>query len=185
MFKKGAAMWEPETRTSLRKFLGTEQQQTVYVGEQTGELMSLELIWREEPGTVTKASVYVDSQASLKALKSNKPVSGHQLADAIHEAHERVLAKHPGAEITFRWIAVHKDCPGNKAADQEAKLASDAEHNSPREDLPAMLQTQLKWSKSAMGMGIMKQLKAAASTTLRSSKQWEALQRIDPSMPST
>lgn len=36
-----------------------------------------------------------------------------------------------------------------------------------------------------MDMGVMRRLKKAVTTTLRSSKQWHALQKIDPSMPST
>lgn len=42
-----------------------------------------------------------------------------------------------------------------------------------------------EWSKSVMEMGVMKGLKAKAATTLRTSTQWDMLQKIDPSMPST
>ncbi|KZP15904.1 hypothetical protein FIBSPDRAFT_685577, partial [Athelia psychrophila] len=44
MFKRGAEAWDEEEQTSLRKYLGSEEEQTVYVGEQAGELMSLELL---------------------------------------------------------------------------------------------------------------------------------------------
>lgn len=138
MFKRGAAVSDPEIQMSLRKFLGSEEEQTVYVVEQAGELMSLELLWREDKGEVGEALVYIDSQAVLKALQSNKPVSGHQLVDAIHSAYDRVMQKHTTACITFRWITAHKDCIGNEVADKRAKMASSAEHDSPRDDLPEM-----------------------------------------------
>lgn len=44
--------------TSLQKFLGSEEEQTVYIGEQAGELMALELIWGEEEDTVESISLY-------------------------------------------------------------------------------------------------------------------------------
>lgn len=131
------------------------------------------------------ASIFVDSQASLRALESNKPVSGHQLADEVHEAYERVMKKHPRAQITFRWVAAHKMCAGNEEADRLAKLASDGEHNSPPEELPTMLRRPLPWNKSAKDMGMMRNLKARAAVVLRTSKQWAGLVKIDPSMPST
>lgn len=61
-------------------------------------------------GQVREASIYIDSQAVLKVLHSNKPVPRHQLADTIHRAYDRVLQKHPTTCITFRWITAHKDC---------------------------------------------------------------------------
>lgn len=42
-----------------------------------------------------------------------------------------------------------------------------------------------KWSKSVMEMGMVKKLKEKATLTLRASKQWDILNRIDPSMPLT
>lgn len=123
--------------------------------------------------------------AALKALQSNKPVSGHQIADEIHKAHKRVMEKHPRARITFRWIAAHKDCTGNEQADEQAKLASSGTQDSPTEELPEMLRSSLQWNKSAMDMGIMKGLKKRAVEALRNSEQWVKLSKIDTSMPST
>lgn len=100
--------------------------------------MALELIWREEEDMVEQASVYVDSQAVLKALQTNKPVSGHQIADEIYRVHERVMVKHLQAEITFRWITVHKDCIGNEKVDEQAKLASSGTQDSLNEELLEM-----------------------------------------------
>lgn len=88
MFKRGTDTWDPEEEMSLRKYLGEETEQMVYAAEQAGE--------------VTNTSIYIDSQAALKALRSNKPVSGHQIADEIHKAYTRVMEKHPAARITFR-----------------------------------------------------------------------------------
>lgn len=81
--------------------------------------MLLELIWQEDAGQVEEASLYIDSQAALKALRSNKPVLGLQLADPIHQAYDRVLEKHPGTCIGGSHAA-HKDCTGNDEADRLA-----------------------------------------------------------------
>lgn len=109
---------------SLQQYLGTEDEQTVYIAEQAEKLISLELMWRAEKGSIKQASLFVDSQASLKVLHSNKLVSRHQLVDVVHSAYIRVMEKHPCTCITFRWVAVHKDCAGNKEADYLAKLTS-------------------------------------------------------------
>ncbi|KZP06899.1 hypothetical protein FIBSPDRAFT_689365, partial [Athelia psychrophila] len=44
MFKRGVEAWDEEEQKSLGKYLGTEEEQTVYVAEQAGELMLLELL---------------------------------------------------------------------------------------------------------------------------------------------
>lgn len=141
-------------------------------------------MWREEENTV-EGLVFVDSQAALKALQSNTPVSGHQIADAIHSAYERVMAKHPRAKITFRWVATYKECEGNEIADKQAKLASSGDQDSPAEDLPELLRSRLGCSESAMEIGVMKGPKKRATAVLQSSKQREKLEEIDSSMPST
>lgn len=143
MFKSqpGAEM---ESQASLLKYLGSEDEQTVYVAAQAGELMSLELLWKAEQGTVDWTSIFVDSQASLRALSSNKPGSGHQLADAVYDAYySRVMEKHPQARITFRWVAAHKDCSCNEEVDRLVNQASSGTHDSPLEELPQMLRRTL------------------------------------------
>ncbi|KZP15245.1 hypothetical protein FIBSPDRAFT_1048319 [Athelia psychrophila] len=49
-----------------QKYLGTEEEPTIYVAKQPGELMVLELLWKAEEGEISWTSIFVDSQASLK-----------------------------------------------------------------------------------------------------------------------
>lgn len=127
----------------------------------------------------------MDNQASLQALKSIKPVSGHFVADAIHTTYGKVIKKHPTARITFRWIPSHCDVPGNEEADRLAKIAAEEGRDSPGHRLPALLQDKLPLSRSAMEMAMMKELKGEAKKVLRGSKQWGKMKNVDASMPST
>lgn len=125
----------------LRKYLGMEDQQTVYVGELTGELMVLHLLSKEAPGRggMGRVSIYVDNQASLLALKSMKLASGHYLTDHMHELYRKVVKIHPMAHITFRWIPSHCDVEGNEKANEQAKLAAEGAGDSPMALSPVVL----------------------------------------------
>lgn len=64
---------------ALTAHLGSDEEQTVYVGELAGELMHLHLLATEKPGPMglgLRVSVYVDNQASLLAqwrlIQSNR-----------------------------------------------------------------------------------------------------------------
>lgn len=176
------------TTRSLTAYLGTEEEQTVYVGELAGELMDLHLLATEKPGPTglgLRVSVYVDNQASLLALDSIKPKSGGFIADAIHQMFDRVRKKHPQVRVTFRWIPSHLEVPGNEEADRLAKLGAEGVDLSEACDLPPLLRKKLPLSKSALDMTLSKRIKAEATKVLRESKQWVRLQDIDPSMPST
>lgn len=74
---------------------------------------------------------------------------------------------------------------GNEEADRLAKLGAEGLELSEKADLPPLLRKKLPLSKSALDMTLMKRLKAESVTVLRGSKQWNRLQDVDPSMPST
>lgn len=179
----------PTGRTvrALTAHLGSDEEQTVYVGELAGELMDLHLLATERPGPtgLGKVSIYVDNQASLLALDSIKPKSGGFIADEIHKLFARVRKKHPRARITFRWIPSHLEVVGNEEVDRLAKLGAEGIEVSDAGDLPALLRKKLPLSKAALDMTLMKRLKTESVEVLRGSKQWTKLQDIDPSMPST
>lgn len=79
-------------KRTLMAYLGTEKKQTVYIGKLAGQLMDLHLLQTERSrGGLGRVSIYVNNQASLKALRSNKPGSGHHVTDAVHEAYEKVM----------------------------------------------------------------------------------------------
>ena len=176
-------------KRSLTAYLGTSKRQTVYVGELAGELMNLHLLLTEPPGRggLGRVSIYVDNQASMQALDSNKPGSGHYIADAIQDTYEKVMLLHPTARITFRWIPSHCfiPVPGNEEADRLAKLGAEQKELSPAEDLPPLLRNTLPHSKSAMDQAMLQALKQSAVRVLRKSKQWLKMKEVDPSMPST
>lgn len=159
MYREGGR--DGRTQRSLTAYLGTEDEQTVYVGELAGELMDLHLLATENPGPtgLGRVSIYVDNQASLLALDSIKPKSGGFIADEIHRTFERVRKKHPRSRITFRWIPSHLEVGGNEEADRLAKQGAERKELSEVADLPPLLRKKLPLSKSALDMALMKDLK--------------------------
>ncbi|KAG9217966.1 hypothetical protein CCMSSC00406_0010284 [Pleurotus cornucopiae] len=71
---------------------------TVYNGECTALAMGMELI--QQQVYVEKATIYMDNQASIRALSSQCPGPGHYLLDYFHEVFVKTKKKHTGLQLT-------------------------------------------------------------------------------------
>ena len=94
-------------------------------------------------------SIYSDSQAFIRAFRTQKPSAGyHLIKEFTYLADNLVRDSDPNRHshrIKLRWIAAHKDVKGNEKADEEAKRAASGE-SSPLEHLPHLLRDPLPLS---------------------------------------
>jgi len=103
----------------LRYRLGTKGQHTVYEGECVGTVMGVKLILKE--WNVRTATICIDSQATIKATRLIKPVSGHYIIDVLHWEIQALQKRQRGIQITIRWTPGHEGIEGNERVDEEAK----------------------------------------------------------------
>ncbi|PSR77856.1 hypothetical protein PHLCEN_2v7677 [Hermanssonia centrifuga] len=122
-----AALYNSENRTwkTLRYYLGTSDQHTVYEAEIVGLILGMQLLRKERH--VNLVSFAVDNQAALQASRSWRPTSGHYLMDIFHGIKEDVRKKSELDNIFLRWVPGHNGIEGNELADEEAKLATGGE----------------------------------------------------------
>ena len=120
----------------LRYYLGTSTDHSVYEGEVIGIALGIELLHRER--TCRTASCAVDNTASLRAVQNRKPHPAHYLVDELLKRIEALQRRHPGIDLTLRWVPGHKGIDGNEQADKEAKKAARGD-SSPVHSLPAWL----------------------------------------------
>ena len=115
-------------------------------------------------------SLNIDNQVTIKTMANNCLQSAQYLIDKIKcditKIHKEDKAKRirqnaanqPEMEITLSWIAGHMDSKGNKAADEQAKIA--AEFGSSNNDLlPPFLHRNLPDSLSAIKQQIDNEMK--------------------------
>ena len=113
---------------TLRYYLGTLGEHTVYEGECVAMMLGLELIQRET-GWVVEATMGVDNQAAITSTGTGKPAPGSYIVDKINMSYQRVAERHRHLEFTLNWVPGHNGIPGNKRADEEAKKAAQGAHN--------------------------------------------------------
>ncbi|KAI9034763.1 ribonuclease H family protein [Aspergillus affinis] len=113
----GAAAVSIRAGKTARKYLGTELDSTVYVGELEGTRMALD---RAKPIPIT---VFSDSQAAIQAVRNPGRPSGQYALWAIYER-IRTLRSEGLEDAELRWIPAHIGVEGNERADKAAKEAA-------------------------------------------------------------
>jgi hypothetical protein len=81
---------------SLRYYLGTEKQHTVYKAEGVGISMGLHLLIGLNRRLNDVVIMGSDSQALIKATENQRLHAGHYILDEIHNAAEKLQAKQDG-----------------------------------------------------------------------------------------
>lgn len=117
--KIGSACIISGQRKSIKKFLGTDTTSTVYMGEMQGIQDSLTSAMNQEE--TTSIRVFIDNQATLKALEDPNKCSAPQIMQDIVLRLD--ILKTQGKLVSFHWIPSHKDIKGNEEADIAAKEA--------------------------------------------------------------
>ena len=133
---------------SLRFYLGTAQEHTVYKAEGVGLILGLHLLHGLTQQLTHPTILGTNSQAVIRALGNQHSQSGHYLLDAIHLTAECLHAKQDRIinrvectqaqttgelwkgdtrgmiDLQVHWVPGHCDFGSNKQADEEAKLAA-------------------------------------------------------------
>ena len=112
-------------KKSVRKFMGSEDRHTVFEAELLCLSLAAELIKDERQ--IQTLTLGVDSQAVLRTIRNRRAIPGQYLLEAFHKQIAAVQCKHPGIEITLRWMPGHMGIPGNEQVDGEAKWAAKGE----------------------------------------------------------
>lgn len=122
-----------------------------------------------------------DNTASLRAIQNHKPHPAHHLVDELLQRIEALQRRHPGIDLTLRWVPGHKGIEGNELEDKEAKKAARGD-SSLVEDLPGWLRRG----------GTVSKLHQSLNATMagRAKEEWHRspramrMDRIDERMPS-
>jgi hypothetical protein len=146
-------------------------------------MLGLQLIKDHNKGNLSFA-IGADNQAALKALASKLNKPGHYIAaEVISMAAKLKKTNGKKYSLTLRWTAGHTGIPGNKKADEEAKLAAKGK-TSNAATIPAFLRKLLKISKSAAKQQRQEKRKSRWSNEWKASPRYDKLKNLDPTLPS-
>jgi ribonuclease HI len=98
---------------------------------------------------VSAASIAVDNQAAIRALRRQKSGPGQHLVEAVHRLEENARRKHVGVVLTVRWVLGHLGVEVNESVDEEGKKAVQG-NSSPANTIPAYSQRALPTSVSKL-----------------------------------
>lgn len=204
-----AVLYVDGVETSSRKFhLGSGAEHIVYEGEIVGLCLGLHILHSLNKQLRYKIAFGSDSQATLKALKNQKPHPAHYLLDQVHDmaealhrkqdrllnaaarrskqatANNRAPRSRRVVRLHFHWSPGHEGFSPNEKADQLAKEAAQGE-SSPPEALPAFLR------RKALPVSIpaSRQADSIATEVLwkrrwKKSPRFRAIARLDRTLPS-
>ena len=149
-----------KTDRTIKLYLGTTEQHTVYEAELVGMILGLHLI-KTEARSKTKCALSVDNQAALVAIKLEMNKSGQHLAVNLLQIAKQLLDRRDNRKfrLTYRWSAGHVGIQGNEEADKAAKEAAEG-GSLDRKDLPPCLRKQIGHSLSAVQQARNEKLKS-------------------------
>ncbi|CAK5279173.1 unnamed protein product [Mycena citricolor] len=168
-----------------RKYMGTDDQHTVYEAEGIGLNLAIGLI-AEQRDLQGSVSIYADNTSAIDATRSRMPNPSHYIWDALDSATTRLRQIKPTVEITIRWSPGHMDILGNEKADEEAKAAAMSRTTNPRRTDPLLhksLHGTLPFSKSANVQAYNAALKARANADWKKSMRYNRLGKLLPNAP--
>ncbi|KAF9017467.1 hypothetical protein BDZ89DRAFT_920829, partial [Hymenopellis radicata] len=142
-----------------RFYLGRESDHTVFEAELVGLLLALDII--ESTPRLTRATILLDSQAAIMAVKNgNTGGGGRYLVEEFYRRLKSLATKRRSLRLELRWIPGHKGAEGNERADEEAKAASQKK-SLPVWNSSSILQSKLPVSKTAAVAKFAKDTRAA------------------------
>ncbi|KAF9032299.1 hypothetical protein BDZ89DRAFT_894571, partial [Hymenopellis radicata] len=96
---------------------------TVFEAELVGLLLALDII--ESTPRLTKATILLDSQAAIMAVRNGSTGGGGRyLVEEFYRRLKSLATKRRSLQLELRWIPGHRGAEGNERADEEAKAAS-------------------------------------------------------------
>jgi ribonuclease HI len=119
----GAAAYAPKTSATTYEYLGPNTTANVFTAELTGIKLATAIFDDQDPSNFTACSIYVDSQAALKALNKPGRQSGQYIIAEIIADIENIKRRKQ-MDLTMGWIPSHEGIPGNEKVDVEAKKAA-------------------------------------------------------------
>ena len=167
---------------TLRFYLGTKQEHTVYEAEGVGLVMGLHLLSTLHSRFIYPTTLGSDSQAVIRALDNQRSHPSQYIIDSIHQAAEDLYRKQDGiinrahkeaiiaggedwvgrpkgvVDLQVHWVPGHVDFAPNEKADQEAKKAAQGD-SSEAKYLPKLLCKPLPLSVSALCQGNITKIK--------------------------
>lgn len=126
---------------TLRFYLGTHKEHTVYEAEAVGLTLVAHLLATKRR-TTFPASILADNQTVLRFGESMTPKAGHYLIKHFNRIMDNIkkINHRQHFSVTIRWIAAHSVVADNELADEEAKMAAVGRQNkSTEDDLPQYL----------------------------------------------
>ncbi|KAI3054683.1 hypothetical protein CBS147353_11406 [Aspergillus niger] len=117
--KIGAAAVCARYQETRAAYMGDQSETTVYAAELQGIFLALIIIIRHR---ISRAVVFTDNQAALRAIQNPGRQSGQYLLEAVIAALDK--AREGGLTVRFRWIPSHSGVEGNELADKAAKEAT-------------------------------------------------------------
>lgn len=119
----------PETRSPnvRRLHLGSDRDHTVFEAEVCGAILGLDLI-RATP-RATRATLFIDCQAAISAIKQPKAQYGQYLLDTFRNELQRLRKARQTLRLDIHWVPGHEDVSANEWVDTEAKTAAENPHD--------------------------------------------------------
>ena len=117
--KIGASAYAPQLEATQRKHLGDDEHFTMYAGELKGIDMAYQIAMDTKPPAL---NIWTDNQAAIESTANPQSQSGQYILKRITT--KLAVLRENNIPVTIRWIAAHKNVPGNERADQLAKEAS-------------------------------------------------------------
>jgi ribonuclease HI len=202
MIGASAVIYVDGTETdSIRYQLGSAHEHTTLEGELVGIILGIQLA-NAHPRLRESINLSTDSQASIKALQSNSKQPAQYLLDEIHKStktlhsnelerarrhlspHQRAdLTVHVTLDISFTWVAAHKNSTGNERADKLAREAAEYD-SSPIDRIPAFLRCQLPNQHHGCQEDNQQRHQKTSKTWWTSSPRFAKTKTVDPSLPS-
>jgi ribonuclease HI len=192
---------------TLRAYLGTALEHTVYEAEGVGLVMGLHLLKGLSRQLTQPTVLGTDSQAVIQALGNQNSHAGQYILDAIHKSAEQLHAKQDRlqnrversqeieaghswkgrtrgvVDLQIHWVPGHCDFEPNERADEEAKKAAQGE-SSDAKLLPPLLRKRLPLSVSALRQDNNAKLIKRWKRRWKSSPRENLLKSIDNTAPS-